>query len=411
MIFNYTLPNGIRLVVNKMDGMYSVSIGILVGAGSVNESLSENGISHFIEHVNFKGTEKRTAFQLSQDADMLGAQINAFTSKEFTCYYVKSIAEHTSKSFEILSDLFVNSVYSPEELDRERGVIIEEINMYEDTPDELCMDLLASSYFGDLGYGAQILGPKSNVQGFTRQDVINYKKKYYTTDNIVVSVAGGVDEKEVFDLCNKYLGCLKASKMAQKPAYNTVNLQKSVCKCKDIEQVHMAFAYPSVNFNHPDGDKHAILTSVLGGGMSSRLFQTVREKLGLCYSVYAYPTAYVDCGFTVVYAGVGKDALVPAYDAIIKEMNLLKDKGITEEEFLRSREQMKASLVFSQENVVSQMILYGKRKLLIGDDYDISKRLKDLNALSKDSVNGVIGGLFDERSLAKAVVGKNVSPL
>ena len=173
----------------------------------------------------------------------------------------------------------------------------------------------------------------------------------------------------------------------------------------------MAFAYPSVNFKHPDGDKHAILTSVLGGGMSSRLFQTVREKLGLCYSVYAYPTAYVDCGFTVVYAGVGKDALAPAYDAIIKEMNLLKDKGITEEEFLRSREQMKASLVFSQENVVSQMILYGKRKLLIGDDYDISKRLKDLNALSKDSVNGVIGGLFDERSLAKAVVGKNVSPL
>ncbi|MBQ3165976.1 MAG: insulinase family protein, partial [Clostridia bacterium] len=172
MIFNYTLPNGIRLVVNKMDGMYSVSIGILVGAGSVNESLSENGISHFIEHVNFKGTEKRTAFQLSQDADMLGAQINAFTSKEFTCYYVKSIAEHPSKSFEILSDLFVNSVYSPEELDRERGVIIEEINMYEDTPDELCMDLLASSYFGDLGYGAQILGPKSNIQGFTRQDVI-----------------------------------------------------------------------------------------------------------------------------------------------------------------------------------------------------------------------------------------------
>ena len=283
--------------------------------------------------------------------------------------------------------------------------------MYEDTPDELCMDLLASSYFGDLGYGAQILGPKSNIQGFTRQDVIDYKNKYYTTDNIVVSVAGGVDEKEVFDLCNKYLGCLKASKMAQKPAYNTVNLQKSVCKCKDIEQVHMAFAYPSVNFKHPDGDKHAILTSVLGGGMSSRLFQTVREKLGLCYSVYAYPTAYVDCGFTVVYAGVGKDALAPAYDAIIKEMNLLKDKGITEEEFLRSREQMKASLVFSQENVVSQMILYGKRKLLIGDDYDISKRLKDLNALSKDSVNGVIGGLFDERSLAKAVVGKNVSPL
>ena len=203
MIFNYTLKNGIRVVVNKLPGMFSSSIGILVGVGSTSETPEESGISHFIEHVTFKGTKKRTSFDISNESDMLGAQINAYTSKEMTCYYIKSTCDHTDKAFEILSDIFVNSVYKREELDRERGVIIEEINMYEDTPDDVCVELLSQAYFGELGFGAPILGPKENIKRFTKKDVNAFKRKYYTTDNIVVSVSGGVDEVQFLELCEK----------------------------------------------------------------------------------------------------------------------------------------------------------------------------------------------------------------
>ncbi len=411
MIYNYTLDNGIRVIVDKIPGMYSVSMGILVKAGSVNENKDESGISHFIEHVNFKGTSKRTAFDISNDSDMLGAQLNAFTSREYTCYYIKSIAEHVGGAFEILTDLFVNSIYDQDELNRERGVVIEEINMYEDTPDDLCVELLNGAYFGDNGYGRSILGSKKNVNNFSKDDILNYKSKFYTTDNIVVSVAGGVDENEFLALTNKYLGGLKNSKASQKPAYNTVNREKSVAKSKDIEQAHLALAFSGVSLLSADADAYSIAVSVLGGGMSSRLFQTVREKLGLCYSVYAYGSGYIDCGNTIVYAGVNGNSVLPAYEALINEIGLLKKSGITQDEFVRSREQMKSSLVFSQESAVSQMLLYGKRLLFANEIFDFSKRLNEINLLTKDDVNRLIDEFLNVNSLSKAVVGKDVSPL
>ncbi len=411
MIFNYTLKNGIRIVINKLPGTFSSTIGILVGAGSANETPEENGISHFIEHVNFKGTKKRSSFDISNESDMLGAQINAFTSKEMTCYYIKSTCDHTEKAFEILSDIFVNSVYKKEELERERGVIIEEINMYEDTPDDVCVELLSSAYFGEGGLGASILGPKQNVSRFLKKDITAYKRKYYTTDNIVVSVCGGVDEAQFLELCEKYLGALKPTQKEQKPAYNTINKQNHFAKHKDIEQVHLAVGFPGVDFLSPHADAYLVAYGVLGGGMSSRLFQTVREKLGLCYSVYAYASTYSDCGYSMVYAGVNKESLEPAFDAVLAEVNKLKAHGINDEEFQRSREQMKSSLVFAQESTVSQMLLYGKRLLITGEYFDFAKRFEEVSRLTKNDVNRVIAELMDVNSIATAVVGNNVKPL
>ncbi len=411
MLKIFTLDNGIRIVINKLDGMFSVSFGIFVGAGSAYETPKENGISHFIEHVTFKGTEKRSSFDISGDAEMIGADINAYTTRNLTCYYIKSTSYHTAESFEILSDVFLNSVYKTEELEKEKSVIVQEINMYDDTPDDLCADLLTEAYFGKTGYGARILGTQKRVESFTREDVFNYKKKYYTTDNIVISVCGCVEEEEVLSLIKRYFGDIPKSTVAKKPQINTENLCNSVAKSKDISQAHICLGFPAVGLSDKDVDAFNIAVYILGGGMSSRLFQTVREKLGLCYSVYSYMNAYVDCGYAMIYAGVDKDKILPAYEAIINEVEKLKAEKITEEEFKRSSEQMKSSLVFAQESVSSQMQLHGKRLLLLGSCLDFKERFDKLSKLTKNDVNGLIDRLFDIKCLSKSVVGKRVKPL
>ena len=204
MIVYKEFNNGLRLIMNKMEGLMSVSTGVFVKTGSANESEKDNGISHFIEHVMFKGTEKRTAFEISEHIDRIGGQINAYTSKEVTCYYTKSTAEHVETSIEILSDIFFNSKFDKEELEKEKGVVIEEINMCEDSPEDICLDLLAESYYGKEGFGRTILGPVKNIKKFSREDVLAYMNRYYTADNVVISVAGNIDLKETEQLVEKY---------------------------------------------------------------------------------------------------------------------------------------------------------------------------------------------------------------
>ena len=411
MIKIYSLDNGIRVILNKIEGVYSISVGVFVGAGSTYETPKENGISHFIEHVTFKGTKKRTSFDISNDTEMIGADINAYTTRNLTCYYVKSTAYHTKEAVEILSDVFLNSVYDEGELEKEKNVILQEINMCEDTPDDLCADLLNEAYFGKTGYGARILGDKKRVLSFTRDDVLNYKKKYYTTDNIVISVSGGFDESVVKLLIDEYFGGKEKSYCAKKPVYNTENLAKSLSKCKNITQTHICLGFKGAGILSDDADACNIATFVLGGGMSSRLFQTVREKLGLCYSVYSFMSAYVDCGYNMIYAGIDPNKLGDAYDAIINEVEKLKREKITDDEFKRSSEQVKSSLVFAQESVSSQMQLHGKRLLLTNECIDFDERFAKLEKMTKNDVNGLIERLFDTNVLAKSIVGKSVKPL
>lgn len=407
----YTLKNGVRLVVNELSGIYSVSFGVFIGAGSSNEEENENGISHFIEHVTFKGTEKRSSFDISNDAEMIGADINAYTTRNLTCYYIKSTTEHVSEAFEILSDVVLNSVYKKEELEKEKSVVLQEINMCDDTPDDLCADLLMQAYFGKNGYGAPILGTPATVKSFTRDDVLNYRKKYYTADNIVVSVCGWIKAEDIYPLVEKYFGNLSATKATVKPRINGENLCLSLAKNKDINQTHICLGFPAVGLKDEDVDLYNIATYVLGGGMSSRLFQSVREDLGLCYSVYSFMTAYVDCGFSMVYAGVDQERVDECYDAILKETEKLRRNKITAEEFKRSSEQMKSGLTFSEESASSQMQIHGKRLLLLGDVLDFKERLDRINKFTINDVNGLIDRLFDKNNVAKAIVGKDVKPL
>ncbi len=406
MIKVFSLENGIKTIVKSFDSVKSCSIGIFVKAGSAYETNMENGISHFIEHTSFKGTNKRNAFQISWDSEALGVVLNAGTTKEYTYYYVKTISEHTEKAFEILADLFNNSIYPELELDKERGVVIEEINMYQDTPDDVCTTELSRAFYGDKpGYGLPILGPKENIQAFTKQDILNYREKYYTTDNIVISFAGDISEDTARKLSEQYFGGLPKTN-GKKLDIDVKALYGNSKKVKDIEQAHLALAFDAVSYTDDKFDYYDIVTSALGGGMSSRLFRKIREELGLCYNIYSYFSPYSNSGAMCVYAGLNNEKLQSAYDAIMEELRLFKKQGITEEEFSLIREQIKSSVVFAQESTAYQMTLYGKRMLLFNEVYDFDKKLENLNKITLDDVNEFIFNCLNFDMFATSVVAK-----
>lgn len=410
MVHFKQFDNGIRLIVKQMSGLMSVTMSIIVGTGASVETDKEDGISHFIEHVMFKGTSKRTAFQISDQMDAIGAQMNAFTGKDITCYYAKSTSSHAGEAFEILSDLFLNSVYPEEELKKEKGVVVEEINMTEDTPDDLCLDVLAKAFFGEENYGRNILGSKSNVNGFTREDIFSYLKSRYTTDNIVISMAGNISVEYAEELVYKYFGSLASTK-ADKRELNVKLQAKNLYRPKDIEQVHIALAYPSFKRYDRLSDASQIMNAVFGGSMSSRLFQTVREELGLAYTVYSYTTSYQDTGALIVYAGVNADNYLQSVQAIYDCVNGMKSKNLSEEEFKRGKEQLLSSLIFAQENTSSQMLLYGKELIYSGKLYDFEDRMNKLNAVTLNDVFEAIDRNFDDKLKATALVGKVDSAL
>ena len=403
--------NGLRLVVNKMEGMLSVSIGVLVKTGSMNETQENNGISHFIEHVMFKGTENRSAFEISEHIDRIGAQINAFTSKELTCYYTKSTKEHTEKTLEILSDIFFNSKFDKDELEKEKGVIIEEINMSEDTPEDVCLDLLSQSYFGKNGLGQTILGSAKNIKKFTKADIKEYMDKYYTADNVVISVAGNVDIEKVITLVENYFANKFTKAKSAKQAKTIIPKPQHLYRSKKIEQTHISFAMKGISAKEDNIDALAIANIIFGGGMSSRLFQKIREELGLAYSVYSYASQYKDNGIIEIYAGVNTLQRDLAVNAILEQIQLLKKERITEQEFERGKAQIKSAFIMGQESTSSQMLLYAKRLAILDEEFNFKERINKIEKVTIKDVYTAIDKYFDIKTLATATVGSKRSAL
>lgn len=404
MIQTKTLSNGVRIIVKRMEGLLSVTMGVLIGTGSAFERDHEDGISHFIEHMQFKGTDKHTAFELSDAFEALGSQVNAFTGKDLTCYYAKATSDHAKETFELLSELLLKSTFPEEEMKREKGVVLEEINMDEDSPEDLCLDLLCRASFGNDTYGRNILGPASNVEGFTRDQIFLYKSEHYCPENMVVSFAGNIDVAFAEELAERAFGDLQPTGFVRRKK-NIVRHTDNIFKKKAIEQAHFAFSFPTVERDHEKLAATQLMNAILGGGMSSRLFQRVREELGLAYSVYSYISAYEETGMLSIYAGVNPQKAKDAAEAVISVVNHLKKDGVTQEEFLRGREQMKASSIFSQENTSSQMLLYGKQMLYKNEVYDFEKRMNEISALTRDDIIDVIAENFDFERAAIASVG------
>ena len=404
MVFEKKYENGLRLVVKQMQGLMSVTMGILVGTGASAETDKEDGISHFIEHMQFKGTKKRNAFEISDAFDRLGAQVNAFTGKDLTCYYSKCTSDHTSECFEILADLFLNSTFPEDEMEREKGVVCEEISMNEDTPEDLCLDLLANAFYCKANYGRNILGTTKNVKGFTVADILAYKKARYCPENIVISFAGGIDSTTAQSLVESYFGLLEKGQFETRTPTLLFNA-KSVVKKKPIEQMHVGIAYPAVPRGDELEDMIGAVNGILGGTMSARLFQEVREKRGLAYSVYSYVSTFAECGSQIIYAGVNPSQIQSAYTAICDVVQDVKANGVTKEEFLRSREQMKSGMFFSNESSNAQMLLYGKYMLYFNEIFDFEGKLNKINAMTYDDTRAAIDKMFDEKYKAIALVG------
>lgn len=398
--------NGLRLVTEENSGVRSVSVGFWVGAGSGYENAENNGISHFTEHVMYKGTAEMTAAQIAERFEDLGASMNAFTSKEATCYYFKSIDENLEECFALLSHIFYASTYDDAELDKERKVIMEEINMVEDAPEDICYDRLAECAYRGTGLAQTILGPTENVARFRGDDVRAYLAKMYTPDNVVISMAGNIPHERAEELIAKYvLPVCGKGKCAKTVAPRAVGGGFSKYE-KDFEQVNMAFAFPSVPFDHPDSAVQNVVSFCFGMGMSSRLFQVLREQKGLVYNVYTSASAYENNGSFGIYVNTSGKNVAEAVAAVRDEVIKLRSDGLTAEELARAKSQLRSSAIFALENTLSMMNAYGKYTLCTDKVYDFDKRLADIANVTENDVRRFCEKTFDFSKVSAAYVGK-----
>ena len=399
------LPNGLTVIGEKLPHFRSVSIGVWLSAGSQYETREENGLSHFLEHMLFKGTERRSARQIAEVMDAVGGQLNAFTAKECTCYYAKVIDEYTELALDVLSDMTLNSTFDEKELEKEKGVVLEEISMSEDEPEDLCGELIMSAQYGDQPLAWPILGPADNVRSFTRERLVAYRDKMYRPECAVLAISGNYDWDRLIELIQKYFGGWKMRKGAC-PSYVVRPAQPRVLRReKDIEQLHIALGFPCCRIGAPEIYPVTIFNSVLGGAMSSRLFQRIREERGMAYSVYSYPSFYTDTGMLTIYAGTSLQHAQTVLRLIDEELKTLSREGITRDEFEQTRAQIKGSYVLGQETASARMNALGRRMLLLGDTQSEDEMLEKLNAVQYDEVNRVMRDVFAAPRSA-ALVGK-----
>ena len=347
-----TLPNGVRILTEHVPGVRSVSLGIWVGTGSRHESAGENGAAHFIEHMLFKGTRSRTAAQLAEEMDAVGGQINAFTTKECTCFYARVLDTHLARAADILCDMFFHSRFDDADVETERGVILEEIGMYEDNPEDLCAERLAGAVFKGSPLARPILGRKATLDKMDGAWLRAYQRAHYRPDRIVVALAGSFTDADAVELAGRFAGLEAQPHTAARAAAYVPGV---VVKKKAIEQNHLTLAFPGLSFADPRRFQLQLLSSILGGGMSSRLFQEVRERQGLCYNIYTYGAGYQEIGTFHIYAALGKETEQQALAAIRQAVERFAEEGVSQAELDRVRELAKANVLMGLESTTARM--------------------------------------------------------
>ncbi len=403
MIKTKILKNKVTLVTEQIPYVQSAAIGMFFNVGAVFEDQEHAGISHFIEHMMFKGTEKRTAKQIAEDFDKLGGQFNAFTSKEITCYHVKTIGTNLKKATEILTDMITNSKFDQKEMDRERSVIYEEIKMTQDTPDELAQETLTEEIFKGNPMANSILGTPESLKRINRDEMRAYYKEKYVRDHMVVSVVGNFDEKEIAEYIENHFYELNETREDPKVQYVPYS-KSSRTIIKDIEQSHIFMGIESIKMSDERNFDLAVLNNILGGSMSSRLFQHIREQKGLAYSVFSGNATNTNSGEFFIYAGVAHDKIQDAILGIQEELAKLKENGVTDEEMDMAKVQIKSNYVFSQENIVSRMFGIGKETVLLGKARTPEEVLKMVDATSKESIQSMIDIVTNSQNYCKALV-------
>lgn len=402
------LPNGLRVITSPMPSFESATVLIMVGAGSRYETKDNTGISHFLEHMAFKGTKRRpSAMDISGLIDGIGGEFNAFTGKETTGYYIKSQSSHLDLSLDLLSDMLQNSLLDPAEIDKEKGVIIEEMNMYEDTPARKLGDVYENLLYGDTPMGWDIVGTKEVIRSITREDFVKYMSSLYSPDNMTVVVAGGIDSDKTEEMIVKYFGNMQ--KFGTKKAEKIVESQSKpafLLKTKKTEQAHFGIGVRTTPLEHPDRYPLDVLASVMGGGMSSRLFHEIRERRGLAYYVRAMSDNYVDAGTLVATAGVDPSRAEEAVKVMMEELDKIRKPGnITSEELKKAKEYMKGHFVLELEDSRSVASFFSHEEILESQVDTPEEVIAKIDAVNLEQVQAVATKYLVNDTLNMAIIG------
>lgn len=399
-----TLPGGLRVVSETIPHVRSVSAGVWVAAGSRHEGLGKGGTSHFIEHLVFKGTKNRTARRIAEEIEAVGGQLNAFTAKEFTCFYCRVLDDHLDLALDVLADMLVNSLFDPRDVERERGVILEEIRLYQDTPDEYVHDLFAEALWGEHPLGRAVVGSSGEIGELSRQDILDYFRRFYTPDKMVLAAAGNVEHERLLACAGRVfeglVGTMCARDGPRPKAQNGISIVR-----KPTEQVHLCLGGEGVALNDDEFFTLHVLNALLGAGSSSRLFQEIREDRGLAYSVYSYETAYSDTGLFAIYAGMSPACAGEVVELAQKELARVRNGEVDASELSRAKEQMRCNLMLSLESTSNRMTRLGKLLMLLGDVPTPEQAMESIMAVTRDDVTTLARRIMRDECLALAAVG------
>lgn len=408
MIYNKTFPSGLRLVGETIENSYGVSFGVMIDVGSVREEVSENGFSHFIEHMQFKGTKKRSSRDISEEMEDIGADLNAYTSKDCTCYYTRTASGDLEKGVDVLSDMYFNATFPDDELQREKKVVLEEISMNNDSPEDVSQDVIAKAVYSGQKIGQTILGLVENINNCDRHSIAKFKEKHYTPYTTVISVAGKFDWQHVCQLVEQYFesnfnGNYRLPEEEEYSKYSTCSLVVN----KPVDQAHISLA-TGVGCGLGDIERSAKLylaSAVLGGGLSSRLFQKIREERGLAYSVYSFLSMYKNSGYVEIYCGTNPDSVPECVDLLKETIADFVNNGITEKELKRAKAHVVTTLGFASESSIARMRSNARQLLKLGKVLTIDETLSPYTKVTVDDVHEVSHMLFADK-MASSYVGK-----
>lgn len=398
------LPNGIKIVSQHMPHVRSVSMGVWVDVGARDESDAQSGLSHFIEHMIFKGTTRRSAYDIAKAFDAIGGQTNAFTSTESTCYHARVMDTHLETMVEILSDIFLNSMFDPLEVERERPVILQEIGMVEDAPEEYVHLLAGETFWGDHPLGRSILGTRDNIRSFSADTIKDFFRRFYHPERIVISVAGNVDHDRFVELVGPAFAAIRSGQPLPKRTTPRIEA-RSRTHVRHLEQVHLCLATPGMAITDPRRFAFSLLNTLLGGNMSSRLFQEIRERRGLAYSVYSFMMSNVDAGMFGVYAGVGPSEVQRTLALIRKEMDLMQHAPVSADELRDAKEFTKGNLWLAAESVDNQMVRLAQNEIHFGDYIPMAQVVRSIDAVTADELQALAAELFQPDQLCTTLLG------
>ena len=400
-----TLANGVRVITETMPHVRSVSVGVWVGSGSRRETPEQNGISHFIEHMLFKGTTRRSAEDIARSVDSIGGNLDAFTAKEMVCFNTKVLDQHLSLAFDVLADLVLHPLFRQEDIEKEKGVILEEIKMEADSPDYLVHEIFSSNFWKDHSLGKPILGTPQSVKRFDSENVGAFYRSVYAPANVVVTAAGNLTHERLTGLVREHFESLPPGDVAPPEVTPSTHARIALRNKKSLEQVHLCMGVPSYPLPHAERFACYVLNTLLGGGMSSRLFQNIRERQGLAYAVFSELNPYRDTGCLSIYAGTSVESARKVVESITREFRQLKEQRVSDEELRRAKDHLKGSLMLGLESTASRMSNLARQEMYFGKFFTLDELVESIETVTADDVQRIAQTFFDSKQIALTVLG------